>query len=283
MRIPDASGPCWMDGRPVAAAAAGLPLDDPAAQCGLGLFETMAVRDGAVLELDEHLDRLRAGGAALRLTMPPGPVLRAHVLGALPGAPPCGWIKLLVTGAGRSIVSRGAMDPAEEGRPAAAVLLPWRRNPKDPLTGLKTLNYAGNRLGIDEARRRGADEGLWLNVRGRLAEGCTSNLFIVRGRGLMTPALGEGVLPGVTRGLVLAAARELGIPAFEVRVRLERLERAGEAFLTSSLRGVRPLVRFQGRPLGSGLPGPVTRRLAIAVAARRRGTREGSTGSDGGA
>jgi branched-subunit amino acid aminotransferase/4-amino-4-deoxychorismate lyase len=271
VRIPDADAPCWLDGRRVVAAEAGLSLDDPAVQCGLGLFETIALRDGALLELDEHLDRLCAGIAALGLDAPPRAALRAHALAALDGAPACGWVKVLVSGAGRSIVYRGAMDPAEEGRPASAVLLPWRRNPADPLAGLKTLNYAANRLGTEEARRRGADEGLWLNVRGRLAEGCSSNLFVVRGRGLFTPALGEGVLPGVMRGLVLGEARALGIPTWEVRLRLERLERASEAFLTSSLRGVRPLVRFEGRPVGRGTPGPVTARLAAAVAARRRG------------
>jgi branched-subunit amino acid aminotransferase/4-amino-4-deoxychorismate lyase len=157
------------------------------------------------------------------------------------------------------------MDPLEEGRPSRAVILPWRRCLRDPLAGLKTLSYAANLVGLEEARRRNADEGLWLNTRGHLAEGCASNLFVIMGRALFTPGVGEGILAGIVRGVVLRAAGEIGLPVHEGRLRVRRLERAREAFLTSSLRGVRPLVAVDGRPVGSGRPGVVTRRLAERV------------------
>jgi branched-subunit amino acid aminotransferase/4-amino-4-deoxychorismate lyase len=163
------------------------------------------------------------------------------------------------------------MDPAYDGRPASAVLLPWRRNAQDPLAGLKTLNYAANRMGRAWAAERGADEGLWRNARGHLTEGCSSNLFVVEGRKLFTAAVADGILPGIVRGQVLGSARDLGVAIHEGKLRLRRLERAREAFLTSSLGGVRPLVRYAGRVLGSGEAGPLTRKLAERVALARTG------------
>jgi branched-subunit amino acid aminotransferase/4-amino-4-deoxychorismate lyase len=280
LRVPAGTDDCWADGRRVAVSEARLPIDDPAVQAGLGLFETIALRDGCLLELDLHLDRTLAGAARLGLEIPSRDALRANALEAAgDGAPACGWLKIVVTGGGRSFVFRGAMDRDEEGRSATAVLLPWRRNANDPLVGLKTLNYAGNLVGLDLARRQGADEGLWVNTRGHLAEGCTSNLFVVRAGKLFTPGLCEGILPGVVRGLAIAAARRLGCPVHEGKLRLPRLERASEAFLTSSLRGVRPLVRFRGRPVGSGRPGTWTKRIAKEVARARRAGRESTAGT----
>jgi branched-subunit amino acid aminotransferase/4-amino-4-deoxychorismate lyase len=275
LRIPAAFDDCWVDGRRLAAGEAGLPIDDPVVQSGLGLFETLAIRDGRVLEIELHLDRLFEGVARLGLGDPSRDAVRATALEAAgEGAPSCGWLKIILTGGGRSLIFRGAMDPAEEGRSATAVILPWRRNPDDPLSGLKTLNYAGNRLGLELARRHGADEGLWLNTRGHLAEGCTSNLFVVRGGKLFTPGLREGILPGVVRGLAITAARRLGVPVHEGKLRLPRLGGATEAFLTSSLRGVRPLVAVRGRSVGTGRPGPLTGRIAAEVARVRQEPRK---------
>jgi branched-subunit amino acid aminotransferase/4-amino-4-deoxychorismate lyase len=261
-----------------------VPLDDRAAQAGLGLFETLALRDGGVLELDLHLDRLRGGAERLGLDLPPLEKLRATVLEAAgEAATPCGWLKVVVTGEGRSFIYHGEMDPAEVGCSVSAVLVPWRRNSRDPLDGLKTLNYAGNLLGLEYARTHGADEGLWLNTRGHLAEGCTSNLFVVHGRKLFTPGEREGILPGVVRRLVIGAVSRLGWPLHEGRLRLPRLERAREAFLTSSVRGVRALVRFQGRPVGAGVPGPMTRRISAELARIRRVRPESQAGTPSGA
>ena len=269
MRDPDQSAGCWLDGRRIGPGEGTLPLDDPAIQRGLGLFETLALRDGAVLELEEHLDRLYGGLDRLSIKGPPRKRLRATVFETLEGAPACGWLKIIVTGGHRDVVFRGEMDPADEGRPVTAVLLPWRRNVSSPLAGLKTLSYADNLLGLAHARERGAGEGLWLNTRGHLSEGCSSNLFVIRGRALFTPAVRDGILPGVVRDLVIRAAKRLGMTVHEGKLRVPRLVRAREAFLTSSLRGLRPLVAFEGRPIGGGEPGATSRRLAEAVAAAR--------------
>jgi len=251
-----------------------LGLDDPTVLAGMGLFETLALHGGRPLELEQHLSRLSAAASRLGLTCPEVGSLRRTLLDAGAELPyEQGWLKLILTGLGRSIVFCGPCEGSEGRSEASAVLLPWRRNPSDPLAGLKTLNYAPNLIGMAAARERGADEGIWLNTRGHLAEGCTSNLFVVQGRKLFTPREGEGILPGVLRAIVLRASRGLGIATHEGKVRLRRLQQAREAFLTSSLQGVRPLVRFQGRPVGPGRPGPITLRIAAEVR-RRRGLAE---------
>ena len=271
MRLPEPAASVWIDGVEVSIDRAAIPLDDPAAQAGLGLFETLAVRHGRVLDLAAHLERMSAAADRLSIPMEPPAGLRATVLlAAAAERAPCAWLKILATRGGRSMVFTGPMDPSAEGRSVAVVLLPWRRNREGALTGLKTLNYAESVIGLEEARRRGADEGLWLNTRGHLAEGCTCNLFVVQARKLFTPAVRDGILPGVVRTLVLRAAARLGYTRHEGKLRLKRLLRADEAFLTSSLCGVRPLTRFNGRPVGPGRPGPVTLRLAEAVAGMRQ-------------
>lgn len=270
MRAPDAGAPCWVDGRRLGLEQAAVRLDDPGLLAGLGLFETLAIRRGQILDLHPHLDRLARGAERLGIAMPDlGQLVAVMQDVALAQSTTSSWLKIVITAAGRWVVFGGTLDPAQEGQAATAVLLPWRRNPRDALAGLKSLNYAPNVLGLDYARRRGADEGLWLNTRGHLAEGCSSNLFVVRTGRIFTPSEREGILPGVVRALVLRAARELGLGLHEGRVRLHSLERASEAFLTSSLRGVRPLVGFGGRPVGPGAPGQLTRRIATEVARLR--------------
>jgi branched-chain amino acid aminotransferase len=268
----------WLDGELRPFDGIRIALDDPAILAGLGTFETLAVRDGAVLEIDEHLARMQHAARQLAVPLPEATVLRGALLEvAGKQGHPFGWLKLLATRSGRRAVFGGSMDPEAEGRPATAVLLPWMKSLRDPLSGLKTLNYAANTLGIEWAQARGADEGLWRNSRGHLAEGCASNVFIVRRRALYTAREGEGVLPGVVRDLVLQAARRAGLSVHEGRVRMVRLERADEAFLTSSLRAVRPLIAFDGRPIGDGRPGPITAMLGHAVEALRRRTSTADT------
>ncbi len=259
-------GLVWFDGRWVGSAEAVLSIADPALGAGLGVFETLAVRQGEVLDWQAHWRRFLGAAAALGVAVrDEAEVARAaarlasHVCGG------AGWLKLLALRPAHCAVFGGTMDPAEEGRPATAVLLPWYLASRGPLAGLKTLNYAAFALGLEEARRRGADEGLWRNERGHLTEGCTSNLFLVRRRKVYTAGLREGILPGVTRAIAMAAARRLGLAVWEGKLRLKRLLEADEAFLTSSLRGVRPLLRVDQRPVGSGRPGPVTEAIAREV------------------
>jgi len=265
MRPPALGATGWIDGRLAPLSEVAIGVGDPAVQAGLGVFETIALRDGRLLELDQHLERMRESAHALRIPLPDNLAEGVEAVRALEH-PAFAWIKIVATRGGRCVVFAGEFDPAEYGRSVTAVIVPWRRNPDSPLSGVKSLNYADSVLVAEYAQAHGADEGLWLNTRGHLAEGSISNLFVVNGRRLFTPAVRDGVLPGVVRGLVLESARSLGFVIHEGKLRVPRLLRAREAFLTSSLRGVRPLVAVDGRPVGSGKPGPQTRFLAEHVA-----------------
>src|SRR5262249_10247814 len=117
-------------------------------------------------------------------------------------------------------------------------------------------------LGLREARARGAYECVMLNGDGWIVEGSTSNLFVVRGDSLRTPALGDGLLDGITRGRVLELAALAGIHADEAHLGPDDLHRCDEVFLPSSLRAVMPVVRVDGEAVGVGRPGPMTRTLA---------------------
>ena len=191
------------------------------------------------------------------------------------------------SGAIRLTVSRGpgerGLAPGEDSRPTvvatasaglpygpkvyeeglAAVLLPWPRNERSPLSRIKAISCAENVLGAMAAQRAGADEGIFLNTSGYLAEGTKANLFVVKDGEILTPPVEAGALPGIVRAFVLAS--------FPVRERMlapEDLFAAEEAFLTNSLLGVAPLVRVDGHALADGRLGPVTGRV-MEVLTRR--------------
>jgi branched-subunit amino acid aminotransferase/4-amino-4-deoxychorismate lyase len=271
LSFPVPEGAVLFDGRWVAPGEASLPLADPSVQSGLGVFETLAVREGRVLDLDDHVTRLGASAARLGVPLPEREVLAAACLGyAAHAGAGTGWMKILAVRGGHWAVFGGAMSPEDEGRPATAIVLPWARSVADPLGGVKSTSYAPFALGLEEARSQGADEGLWRNSRGHLLEGCASNLFLASGRALFTASPREGILAGTTRAHVLDAARAMGLSIHEGRVRMERLFRAEEAFLSSSLRGVRALLAVDGRPIGRGVPGPIVAEIAGRVAQARR-------------
>jgi len=142
-----------------------------------------------------------------------------------------------------------------------AVVSSIRRNSQSPLSGLKSANYLENMLAKQEARAAGVDEALCLNEKGLLAEASMSNIFLVTDGILRTPGQESGILLGITRETILELASQLGINTIEQDIRLDELFRAQEAFLTNSLIEVMPLTEVDGKPIGSGRPGPVTQRL----------------------
>jgi len=175
---------------------------------------------------------------------------------------PLSWLKVVVSRSGRWAVFAGPADPERRGRPARVVILPWRRHRLDPTTGIKSIGTAGSMLGLEEAERRGADDGLWLNDRGHAIGACTANLFVASGSALVTPALSDGARDGVTRVRAIEAARTFGLTVRLGKVRITTLRHADEVFLTSSVLGVRPVFRIDGRDVRNGEPGPLARRLA---------------------
>jgi branched-chain amino acid aminotransferase len=139
-----------------------------------------------------------------------------------------------------------------------------RRNERSLTAGFKTLAYTDAVAGLLEARRAGADEALFLDTEGHCSEATASNLFVWSGSILLTPPVSCGALAGVTRQAVLELARAQGLDAMERAFGLEDLLAAEEAFLTSSLRGLAPVVRVGPDPIGHGTPGPITHLLSTA-------------------
>ena len=132
---------------------------------------------------------------------------------------------------------------------------------------LKTLNGLPTLLALRRAAARGCQEALLTGPGGRLLEGAISNLFLVAAGGLLTPAAGEGFLAGRTRERILGLARDEGLAIREVELDQADLARADEAFLAGSVREIQPVVKVDGRPVGGGRPGPVTRQLQDAYRA----------------
>ncbi len=259
----------------VSAADRGLTLAD-------GVFETMRAHGGVVFRLDRHLARLAQALAALDIPRPHD--LRDCVLAAVRGANDAA-VRLIVT---RGIGAGGlAFQPTLDARPTvivsvgslpvfpaatydvglAAHVASGRRNEHAMTTGLKTLAYTDSVAALLEARRAGADEAIFLDTEAHCSEATSSNLFMWTGNMLVTPPLSCGALPGITRAAVLDIAQGLGTPTAERAFGLHELYGAEEAFLTSSLRGLAPLVRVDARALGRGTPGALTRQLAAAYAA----------------
>jgi branched-chain amino acid aminotransferase len=143
------------------------------------------------------------------------------------------------------------------------VTVPWTRNERSAVAGLKTTSYAENVIALAEAQRRGATEAIFANTRGDLCEGTGSNVFYVVDGQLRTPTLGSGCLAGVTRALLLE-----WVGATEVDEPIETLGRADEVFLASTTRDVQAVRRCDDRELAA--PGPVTRE-AMRTWAEREG------------
>jgi branched-chain amino acid aminotransferase len=241
----------------------------------------MRARGRSVFRLDQHLARLRDGLNALEITAPP--TLRSWVLDAVHERTSDAGdlsVRLTVTrGAGGSGVA-----PAAGVRAMVAIVvnpLPQfpsviyevgltahvasgRRNERAMTAGLKTLAYTDAIAAWLEARRAGADEALFLDSAGHCSEATSSNLFAWTGSVLITPPLSCGALPGITRAAIFELAAARGVAAEEREFGLDELFGAEEAFLTSSLRGLAPLVRIGTRPVGVGVPGELTRAFARA-------------------
>jgi branched-chain amino acid aminotransferase len=274
----------YLDGRIVDPGQARIDPHDRGFLLGDGLFETMRAARGRVVFVDRHLDRLEAGAAMLGIPLPqPRDVIAAACLAVLEANRLTDGNAALRITLSRGPGPRGLAPPAEPAPsvlitavsltdavppPAGAVISGIRRNERSPLSRIKSLNYLDNVLALREARERGADEAILCNSAGRLACASAANLFLVREGALLTPPPGEGILPGVTRGVLLELATDLGLACEQRKLPLSALAAAEEAFLTSSLVGLRPLVAVGGRPVGPGEPGPVARRLAAALVKR---------------
>jgi len=233
---------------------------------GDGLFETMRAYGGRVFMLNEHLARLDRGLEALRFGF------RSADLDLEEAVVETVRANNLASARVRAQVMRGVGTTAFTARadtpptvvvsamplgedlqePLKVIISSIRRDERSPLAGIKTMNYLPNILARMEAEDAGADDAIMLNYAGHVAEGCSSNVFLVRSGKLITPDLASGVLPGITRQVVLDIASKMGVPTVEKEVDPELLFSAEEVFLTSSTREIVPVARIDGREVGRG-------------------------------
>jgi len=285
-----------IDGRIVPPAEAKVSVFDRGFLYGDSVYEVVRTYGLVPFEVGFHLRRL--GGSARRtgIEVPwDEPRLEAEVARTVqasrggdepsPGAAP--WN--VGERQARIVVTRGAgemgLDPSLAAGPTVVVMvLPLHGPPHAAYeTGVAVWPVGDRRAGdpsaktgehlfqvmaVGEARAHGAHEALLVDRAGNVTEGASSNVFAVREGALVTPPSAARILEGVTRALVLGLAREAGLEVRERPLSLRALEEADEAFLTSTVREVLPLVRVAERTVGEGRPGPVTRRLHAAFRAR---------------
>jgi branched-chain amino acid aminotransferase len=266
----------WVDGRLVVPDEPSVRAHDHGLTVGDGVFETCVVRDGRPFALSRHLRRLATSAAGLGLPAPDETVLREAVAAVLgdrerrDGGPLAhGRLRITMTGGSGPLGSaRGDAAPtllvlaSAAPRPDASTavhVVPWVRNERSAVAGLKTTSYADNVVALARAHEHGAGEALFANTRDELCEGTGSNVVVVLDGVAVTPPLDSGCLAGITRELLLEWAQRDGVVVQERAVGMGELARADEVLLTSSTRDVQPVHRVDERRLA---PGPVGARLA---------------------
>lgn len=247
---------------------------------GDGVFEGVAVVNGAIFKLDAHLDRLYDSARYLAIDPPSRTKLRDAILEtARKNGLKEGYLRVVVTrGAGPVgirnmdklraptvvIIAQhetGALRAAVYANGLRAIVSSLRRSPPQCIDGkAKTCNYLNNVLSYLEAKDAGADTAILLDVEGFVAEDYAANIFCVRGGKVRTPALGS-ILNGITRQTVLSLCTENAIPFLEEQLTLHDLYCADEVFETGSLAEVKPITAISGRRIGTGKPGTTTQRL----------------------
>ena len=278
-------GHVWVDGRLLAAGEPHLSAFDRGFQLGDGVFETLRARAGRPTELPEHVARLGRSAAGLAIPLPDDVEGRltgaiASLLAAEGLDGPDGDASVRITVSRGTFFGRGLLPPDEHPAPTIVVqawpvspvpaghlenglhLVPStvRRDPENPLSGLKTTSRADYVFARVEAREAGADDAIFLTTDGFLSEGTSANLFLVRGDELATPSLACAILPGTTRDWILRWADGVGLRTNEAWLTTRELTEADEAFLSSSVAGILPVTRFAIQPIGDGSPGPWTLR-----------------------
>lgn len=276
-------GKVWLDGAVMDAESARVPVFDRGFLYGDSVYEVLRTFGLRPHALDEHLDRLEGSARRIGMRIPERALIaRAIDEAARATGEPEAYLRVIVTrGAGPINLDPASVD--EEPRlvvlalplklpeatlyrdGASATIVGARRNaPGSVDPQVKSGNYLNSVLALAEARQRGAYEALMCDGVGRIAEGASSNLFVVSGGRIVTPPLSVGLLEGITRRHVIQLARAAGIPVDEASVWPSDLRRADEAFITSSVRGVMPIVRIDEYAVGDGRPGPITRRVMAA-------------------
>ncbi|MFI9555495.1 aminotransferase class IV [Nonomuraea endophytica] len=266
--------PVWVNGEILDPARASVSVFDHGLMVGDGVFETIKIVNGVSFALTRHLDRLRLSARRMDLPEPDTDAIADGIGQLLAVAPawPLGRIRVTYTsgpgplGSDRGDQGGTSVVIVDEQKPfpgtAAVTVVPWPRNERGALSGVKSTSYGDNAKALAYAKARGGGEAIFGNLAGNLCEGTGSNIFIVRDGRLITPTLEAGPLAGVTRALVVewCGAEEADVP-------LQALYEAEEAFLTSTTRDVQPIKLVDQTTLPVA-PGPITAK-AMQVFAER--------------
>ncbi|QOV89518.1 branched-chain-amino-acid transaminase [Humisphaera borealis] len=277
----------WIDGKITDPRDAKVCVYDHGFLYGDGIFEGIRVYGGKIFECKAHMDRLFESARAIRLVIPLTPEQVCKAMEDTVKAADCrdGYIRLIVSrGNGPlgispakcekpsviCIVDTITMYPAEMYESGMAVITSSViRNHANALSPrIKSLNYLNNVLAKIEANDAGVPEAIMLNSAGNVAECTADNIFIVRTVGTMpevqTPATSDGILEGVTRRVVMDICKSVGLSMVEKTLQRHDLYIADECFLTGTAAEVIPVTKIDGRPVGTGKPGPITRELISA-------------------
>jgi len=243
---------------------------------GAGLFETMRSHNGVVFALADHLDRLFVSAEILSINNPYEREYIAEAINKVLVANKLTDARLRLT------LTNGPMAESEEQRKSTllitatkfqpyppeyykkgvlVVLCPFKQNPIDPVSGRKTTSYFSRMIALNLAHQKRAAESIWFTLDNRLAEGCISNVFLVKDSVLYTPPINTPVLPGVARKTVCMLALQNSIKLTEKDLTIDDLLGADEIFLTNVIMQVMPIMKVENHTVGDGRVGDVTKKL----------------------
>jgi len=273
----------FLNGEILPASKAAIPVDDRAVLYGDSIFETVRAYSGKPFRLSKHIARLEKACAFFRLKCPfnRSEIERAVELtiraNDLDQQGVDAYVRITLTGGKASgtpdlrreelpnffIIAREYVPPPQRfyKKGISVIISQIRKNPHSPVPFMKTGNYLDSLIARQEAIERGADDAIFLTTNGFISEATTSNIFMVRGNRLSTPAKRCALLPGITRDVVCEIARGLEIEIDFVVSDLSHLFSADEIFLTNSLVEIVPVTKVEGEIIGKGIPGQITRKL----------------------
>ena len=251
---------------------------------GAGLFETMRASNGVVFAIDDHLDRLFASAEKLKINLrgdlpsqgygKAGKKFIADAVYETLNANELKEARIRLTATSGAVnmenpeptllITAVNFDPYPKSyydKGILVVLNSYRQNPADVLTGHKTTSYFSRISALAAAHQKRATESMWFTVEGFLAEGCISNVFIVKDSVLYTPSLKTGILPGIARKTVLVLVAKNSIKAEEKELTIDDLLGADEVFITNVCMQVLPVIGVEAHNVGNAKPGTMTKKI----------------------
>lgn len=280
----------WIDGKLYDKSDAKVSVYDHGLLYGDGVFEGIRVYNGRIFECEAHLRRLYDSAKAIRLIIPITPEQFAGAIEQTFRAnnfTDC-YIRAIVT---RGVGNLG-IDPKKCPAPSVIIITDTiqvypqemydkgiaiitasvtRNHPNAISPRVKSLNYLNNVLARIEANEAGVPEALMLNQQGNVAECTADNIFIVRDGQVQTPGTAEGILEGITRRVLIGLCGRLGIACVEKTIQRHDVYVADECFVSGTGAEVMPVTKIDGRTIGNGMVGPITKRLIEAFHRHVRG------------